>query len=351
MSEPFDFRSDTVTKPSPAMRKAMADAEVGDDVLGEDPSVNRLEARAAELLSKPAAVFVPTGTMGNQAAIKAHTNPGEEIVCDDRAHIVLYEMGMPAQFSGCLIRAVETQHGLLSWADIQPRLRPASDHFRGTTLIEVENTHNMAGGRVYPLELLAEIGEKAHARGVNVHMDGARVFNAATALGVPVAQVVESVDSVSFCLSKGLGAPVGSVVVGEADFIERVRLVRKALGRRHAASGSDRRRRTRRARRDAAAAARRSRERSIHRRRAGEHGQARSREPRARDEHPVLPHDRRAERRRVPRASCGGEACSSAATPTASAWCSIGTWIACVRARRSKPSKARCGRVRRCEYF
>ncbi len=230
MSEPIDFRSDTVTKPSPAMRRAMAEAEVGDDVLGEDPTVNRLEQRAAELLGKPAAVFVPTGTMGNQAAIKAHTKAGEEIVCDDRAHIVLYEMGMPAQLSGCMIRSVQTEHGLLSWPDIEARLRPASDHFRGTTLVEVENTHNMAGGRVYPLELLAEIAEKAHRRGVQVHMDGARVFNAAAALDVPVARVAEAADSVSFCLSKGLGAPVGSVVVGEADFIERARLVRKGLG-------------------------------------------------------------------------------------------------------------------------
>jgi threonine aldolase len=208
----------------------MAEAEVGDDVLGEDPTVRRLEERSAELLGKQAAVFVPTGTMGNQAAIKAHTNPGEEIVCDDRSHIILYEMGMPAQFSGCVIRAVPTVDGLLTWADVEARLRPASDHFHGVTLVEVENTHNMAGGRVYPLERLAEIGAKAHARGVKVHMDGARVFNAATALRVPVAQVVDSVDSVSFCLSKGLGAPVGSVVVGEADFIDRVRLVRKALG-------------------------------------------------------------------------------------------------------------------------
>jgi threonine aldolase len=168
--------------------------------------------------------------MGNQAAIKAHTNPGEEIVCDDRSHIVLYEMGMPAVLSGCLIRSVQTADGLLTWADIEARLRPASDHFRGVSLVEVENTHNMAGGRVYPLERLAEIGAKAHARGVKVHMDGARVFNAAAALDIPVARVVEAADSVSFCLSKGLGAPVGSVLVGEADFIAEARLVRKALG-------------------------------------------------------------------------------------------------------------------------
>ena len=230
MNHPIDFRSDTVTKPSPAMRRAMAEADVGDDVLGEDPTVRRLEERACELLGKPAAVFVPTGTMGNQAAIKAHTNPGEEIVCDDRAHIVLYEMGMPALFSGCLIRSVQTADGLLEWRDIESRLRPASDHFRGVTLIEIENTHNMAGGRVYQLSRLADIGAKARARGVKVHMDGARVFNAATAVDAPVAQVVEAVDSVSFCLSKGLGAPVGSVVLGEGDFIERVRLVRKAMG-------------------------------------------------------------------------------------------------------------------------
>jgi threonine aldolase len=230
MPHPIDFRSDTVTKPTPAMRRAMAEAEVGDDVMGEDPTVRRLEERSCELLGKAAAVFVPTGTMGNQAAIKAHTNPGEEIICDDRAHIVLYEMGMPAHHSGCLIRSVQTSNGLLEWRDIESRLRPASDHFRGVTLVEIENTHNMAGGTVYPLARIDEIGSKCHARGVKVHMDGARVFNAATALNAPAARIVESVDSVSFCLSKGLGAPLGSVVVGEAQFIERVRLVRKALG-------------------------------------------------------------------------------------------------------------------------
>ncbi len=226
----FDFRSDTVTKPTPAMRRAMFEAEVGDDVQREDPTVNRLEARAAEVMGKQAAVFVPTGTMGNQAAIKAHTQPGQEIICDERAHIILYEMGMPAAFSGCLVRAVPTPDGMLSWADIVPRLRPASDHYRGTALIEVENTVNIAGGRVYALETLQEIRQKAHAAGVKIHMDGARVFNAAVASGRPVAEIAATVDSVCFCLSKGLGAPVGSVVVGDADFIEEVRLVRKALG-------------------------------------------------------------------------------------------------------------------------
>ncbi len=225
-----DFRSDTVTKPSQAMRAAMAAAPVGDDVLGEDPTVNRLEEIAAEMLGKQAAVFVPSGTMGNQAAIAAHTRPGEEIVCDDRAHVVLYEMGMAAQFSGCMIRAVATQDGLLRWKDIEARLREPSDHYRGTSLIALENTHNMAGGRVYPLDLLKEIGERARAAGVSTHMDGARVFNAAAALGCTVREIAACVDSVTFCLSKGLGAPVGSVLVGDAAFIERARLARKGLG-------------------------------------------------------------------------------------------------------------------------
>ncbi|MCB1018982.1 MAG: low specificity L-threonine aldolase [Acidobacteria bacterium] len=230
MDSTIDFRSDTVTKPSPAMRRAMAEAEVGDDVMGEDPTVRKLEERACELLGKPAAVFVPTGTMGNQAALKAHTNPGEEIICDERSHIVLYEMGMVAAFSGCMTRTIASPDGLLSWASIEPRMRRGSDHYRGVTLIEVENTHNAAGGRIYPLETLAEIAAKARPWGAKVHMDGARLFNAAAAMDVSPATIVESVDSVSFCLSKGLGAPVGSVLAGEEDFIERARLVRKGLG-------------------------------------------------------------------------------------------------------------------------
>lgn len=230
MSHIADFRSDTVTKPTPAMRRAMFEAEVGDDVLSEDPTVNRLEALAAEMTGKPAAVFVPSGTMGNQAAIKAHTQPGQEIICEERAHIILYEMGMPAAFSGCLVRAVPTTDGRLTWADIAPRMRPPSDHYRGTALIEVEDTVNIAGGLVYSLEALKEIHDQAHAAGAKVHMDGARVFNAAVAGGKAVSEIAATVDSMCFCLSKGLGAPVGSVVVGEADFIEEVRLIRKALG-------------------------------------------------------------------------------------------------------------------------
>jgi len=226
----IDFRSDTLTQPSAAMRRAMANAEVGDDVLSEDPTVRRLEERAMELTSKQAAVFVPSGTMGNQAAIAAHTRPGQEIICDDRMHIVLYEFGMPARFSGCLVRAVPTPDGLLHWDAVQERLRGPSDHYRGTGLIVVENTHNMAGGRVYPLERLEQVARGAQAAGVPLHMDGARVFNAACALGVEVERIARTVDSMCFCLSKGLGAPVGSVLVGPSDLIYEARFARKALG-------------------------------------------------------------------------------------------------------------------------
>jgi threonine aldolase len=225
-----DFRSDTVTRPTPEMRRAMAEAEVGDDVFGEDPTVNQLEARAAEILGKEAALFVPSGTMGNQTAIKAHTQPGQEIICDDRSHVILYEMGMPALFSGCLIRGVPTTDGILAWPDVAARMRHATDHFQGTGLVVVENTHNMAGGTAYSLAAIEEIAQNSHAAGIKVHMDGARLFNAAAAKGYSVADAVAPVDSVCVCLSKGLGAPVGSVLAGTTEFIGRSRRIRKALG-------------------------------------------------------------------------------------------------------------------------
>ena len=227
---PVDLRSDTVTQPTPEMREAMYRAEVGDDVFGEDPTVNALEERAAEIVGKEAAVFVPSGTMGNQVSIAVHTSPGHEVVCDSHSHIVMYEMGMLARFSGCLARPVLTHDGRLSWQGIQATIRGSSDHYRATGLIAVENTHNYAGGRVYSLESLQEIGSSARERGIPVHLDGARVFHAAAALGVAVRDVVEPVDSVSFCLSKGLGAPVGSLVCGSREFIAEARLARKALG-------------------------------------------------------------------------------------------------------------------------
>ena len=230
MSKFIDLRSDTVTRPTPQMRQAMFEAEVGDDVYHEDPSINRLEQRAAEIAGKEAAVFVPTGTMGNQSAIRAHTQRGEEIIVHERSHIVLYEMGGVAQISGCVTRTIASPDGILTWDQIEPLVRPAADHFCGTGLICVENTHNILGGHVYPQQMLNEICDQAHDRGLKVHMDGARVFNAATCLGTPVSEVVAKVDSVMFCLSKALGAPVGSLLAGRTDFIDRARLARKLLG-------------------------------------------------------------------------------------------------------------------------
>jgi len=226
----IDLRSDTVTRPTPAMRRAMAEAEVGDDVYAEDPTVNRLEQRAAEILGKEAGLFVPTGTMGNAIAIKIHTQHGQEVVCESRAHILDWELSMTAWFAGCLIRPVYVEGGVLTWSDIKDALRFRSPHCAPTGLIEIENTHNMAGGTVYPMDVLHEICENAHAAGIPVHMDGARIFNAACHLNRPVRELAAPADTVMFCLSKGLGAPVGSMLVGPSDAIERGRLYRKRLG-------------------------------------------------------------------------------------------------------------------------
>ncbi|MGA8028542.1 MAG: GntG family PLP-dependent aldolase [Bryobacteraceae bacterium] len=226
----IDLRSDTVTKPTEKMRAAMASAEVGDDVYGEDPTVNRLEARAAEIFGKEAGLFVPTGTMGNTIAIKMHTNHGEEVACEARSHIVDWELSMMAWFSGCLARTIAAEDGVLSWKQIAAALRPKGPHNAPTTLISLEDTHNMAGGTVYPLETIEEICAEAHERGLKVHLDGARIFNASVATDTPVSQIARDVDSVMFCLSKGLGAPVGSLLVGRADDLERGRLYRKRLG-------------------------------------------------------------------------------------------------------------------------
>ena len=226
----IDLRSDTVTKPNEKMRMAMAQAEVGDDIYGEDPTVNRLERRAAEIFEKQAALFVPTGTMGNTIAVEMHTNHGEEVICEARSHILDWELSMTAWFSGCLGRPVQTIDGILTWEAIERALRPGGAHCAPTTLICLENTHNMAGGTVYSQDTIDEICVEAHNRNLKVHMDGARVFNAAIASQTPVARIVRDVDSVMFCLSKGLGAPVGSVLVSSAALIERARLYRKRLG-------------------------------------------------------------------------------------------------------------------------
>ena len=208
----------------------MLEAEVGDDVYAEDPTVNRLEQRAAEIFRKEAALFVPSGTMGNQIAIKLHTTPGQEVICEERGHIFDYEMAMMAQFSGVLPRTVKADDGVLTWAHVKSKLRPKSYHSAKTGLVSLENTHNIAGGVVMPVEVFNEICDQAHGIGLPVHLDGARVFNAAVALGVPVEQLTSKADTVMFCLSKGLGAPVGSLLVGAADSIDRGCIYRKALG-------------------------------------------------------------------------------------------------------------------------
>jgi threonine aldolase len=226
----IDLRSDTVTRPTPSMRRAMMEAEVGDDVYGEDPTVNRLESLAAEVTGKEAALFVPTGTMGNTIAVKVHTEHGQEVIADSRAHVLDYELGMVAWFSGCVVRAVPTEDGILSWDQVRRVIRPPGPHWAPTGLVEIENTHNMAGGTVYSLEAIREIADGAHERGVPVHMDGARVFNAAAAMGVAVRDIVAPVDTVMFCLSKALGAPAGSMLAGPAKLIAKGRLYRKRLG-------------------------------------------------------------------------------------------------------------------------
>jgi threonine aldolase len=225
-----DLRSDTVTKPTPEMRKAMFEAEVGDDVYAEDPTINRLEQRAAEIFGREAAIFVPTGSMGNQVAIKVHTRPGQEVICEERGHIFNYEMAMMSHFSGCLPRTIATESGAMTWDQIKRKITPKTYYMAQTGLIELENTHNMAGGTIYPQEVADEICDQAHELGLPVHLDGARIFNAAAALGKPVAEITKKYDSVMFCLSKGLGAPVGSMLVSSKKFIEMARIYRKALG-------------------------------------------------------------------------------------------------------------------------
>jgi len=212
------------------MRAAMANAEVGDDVYGEDPTVNLLERRAAEIFGREAALFVPTGTMGNQVALKLHTQPGQEIVCESRAHILDWEMGTAAVFSGATIRAVPTSDGILRWKDIEPVLFKRGGFRAATGLIEIENTANLAGGRCTRVDVLEEIWDGAKERGLPTHLDGARIFNAATALGVDVKELTHGFDTVMFCLSKGLCAPVGSMIVGSVELMEQARLYRKALG-------------------------------------------------------------------------------------------------------------------------
>ncbi|HVF48260.1 MAG TPA: GntG family PLP-dependent aldolase [Pyrinomonadaceae bacterium] len=229
----IDLRSDTVTKPSANMRAAMAAAEVGDDVFGDDPTVNRLQERAAEIFEKEAALWVPTGCMGNEIAVKVHTRPGQEIVAEDRGHILNYELGAAAIISGVTIRPVKSGDGTghLTWDEIEPVVRINPPYYQAATgLVCLENTHNFAGGSVMTAAECADVCEHAHIVGLPIHMDGARIFNAAVALDTTVSDLTRRCDSVMFTLSKGLGAPAGSILLGTADFIRETRIWRKRLG-------------------------------------------------------------------------------------------------------------------------
>jgi threonine aldolase len=227
----IDLRSDTVTKPTPGMREAMAAAEVGDDVYGEDPSVNRLQEVAASLLGKNASLFVPSGTMANQLSIRAHTKPGDEIILDSRAHIVRYEQGAAAALSGVQLHMVPTARGLLSPDQVAAAIRPNDPHTLPTGLICLEQTHNSGGGSIYPLSTIEHIHAVAHAHGVPMHLDGARLFNAVIATGVPAADYARHFDTVSCCLSKGLGAPAGSLIAtNDPAVLARLRRFRRMYG-------------------------------------------------------------------------------------------------------------------------
>lgn len=226
----IDLRSDTVTQPTEGMRAAMASARVGDDVFGEDPAVNQLEERVASMLGKEAALFVPSGTMSNQIGIRCHTQPGDELFCDVNNHIIHYETGAPAALNGVMCRTFEGQQGIIDVHHMEGQVKGDADYLPRTRLVCLENTHNRGGGKIYPLETLQRVARWAHQHGLAVHLDGARLWNASIATGIPLATWCSSVDSVSVCFSKGLGAPVGSALVGPKDFIKRARRTRKMFG-------------------------------------------------------------------------------------------------------------------------
>lgn len=230
MMEFVDLRSDTVTKPTPGMRKAMAEAEVGDDVYGEDPTINALQEKVARLLGKERAVFVPSGTMANQLSIKAQTQPGDEVILEATSHAYNYEGGAGAVLSGVQFFCLTGTRGILESSQVEEAIRPLDAHFPVTRLICLENTHNRGGGSVYPIKNLSGIFKLAKSRGLSVHLDGARLWNASAASGIKPAEYAQWADSVSVCLSKGLGAPVGSLVAGSAATITRVHRFRKMFG-------------------------------------------------------------------------------------------------------------------------
>jgi threonine aldolase len=225
-----DLRSDTVTKPTARMRAAMAQAVVGDDVYGEDPTLNELERKAAALVGFEASIFVPTGTMGNQIAVNIHSRPGTEVIVERDSHIYRYELGAMAAWSGALPKPVTGERGLLGAAQISEAISPDLYYLAPTSLLVLENSHNHAGGTVMPADLHRELVAGARAHGLRVHLDGARIFNAAAVLGIEAKELAAGVDSIMFCLSKGLGAPVGSMLCGDSEFIRRARVVRKRMG-------------------------------------------------------------------------------------------------------------------------
>jgi threonine aldolase len=227
----IDLRSDTVTKPSQEMRKAMYEAEVGDDVFKEDPTVNKLEEYAAELLGKEAALFVTSGVMGNQICLNVLTNPGDEVICERDAHIFNYESGSPAKLSGIQLLPVEGKNGVITVEQVEPLIRPTSAYYMPRTkVIEVENTHNRASGAIWPLDKIIELKQLVKKYNLFYHLDGARIWNASVATGISLKEYTSHFDTVSCCLSKGLGAPVGSIIAGTKEFIKEAYRIRKSWG-------------------------------------------------------------------------------------------------------------------------
>ena len=230
MTATIDLRSDTVTRPTPAMLKAMVGAELGDDVLGDDPTVIRLQERVAAIMGKEAACFVPSGTMANQAAIRAQTEPGDEIIAHATGHAVQHEGGAPAALSGVMVRLLPGERGQFDADDVHAAVRPRDDHYPRSRLLVIENTSNGGGGSVWAMERVRAVSEAARERGLRVHLDGARIWNACAASGLEPAEYAVHADTVSCCFSKGLGAPVGSAVAGDGETIDRVRRFRKLFG-------------------------------------------------------------------------------------------------------------------------
>jgi threonine aldolase len=228
--KPIDFRSDTITRPTPAMREAIHTAEVGDDVFGDDPTVNKLQDAVAALLGKEAALYVPSGTMANQISIKSHTVPGDEVICEQNCHIFNYESGAPAFLSAVTLHCLPGHYGVITAEQVEAVVRPPDHHFAPSRLVSLENTHNRAGGTIFPVEEMKRIRAVADKHGMKIHLDGARLWNAAAATGLDLRAWADLADSVSVCLSKGMGCPVGSLIAGSTDFIDRCHRHRKVFG-------------------------------------------------------------------------------------------------------------------------